>query len=80
MGERWLRVHLDLRRLRDALSRDDGCEYTIGDVREWLQHAQFRPRDGVWLVREADLGQVEPFEVVAVDECEWEPTDSASLL
>ena len=80
MGERWLRVHLDLRRLRDALSREDDCEYTIGDVRKWLQYARFRPLEDVWLVREADLGQVEPSEVVTVDEWALEATNPDILL
>jgi hypothetical protein len=73
-------VHLDLRRLRDALSREDGCEYTIGDVRRWLQHARFRPLEDVWLVREADLGQVQPSEVVTLDEWALEATNPDVLL
>ena len=79
MAERWLRVQLNLQRLRAALSREDNCEYTSGDIHEWLQSARFRRDDGAWVVREADLGQLEPSEVVAVDECSWEPTDPNSF-
>jgi len=66
--ERWFILELDLSRLRTTLSTADRCEYTSADVRQWLVDAGFRPMGDGWLVREADVGQVEPDEVTSISE------------
>jgi hypothetical protein len=75
MAERWLRVRLDLNKLRAALSREDGRQYSSGEVRMWLLDAGFRPSEENWLVREVDLGQVQPGEVLILGECLGPTTD-----
>jgi len=65
---RKLRVKLDLRRIVAQLSREDQRRMTEEEVLEWLRDAGFvRESATHWIVAEADLGQVQPSEVL---ECE----------
>jgi len=80
MADRWFRVTLDLEGIRRSLARADGTEHTIEYVRAWLIESGFRPVDEAgdageagdtweaWVVREAELGAVEPGEVKAIEE------------
>jgi hypothetical protein len=58
---------VDLELLRSHLTHEDGRDDNA--VRRWLIEAGFLPdADGWWLVREDDLGHLEPSEVLDVAE------------
>ena len=58
-------VRIDLERLRTNLSRQESRELLPDEVLTWLREAGFEPLEqGFWQVREPDLGQVEPDEVL----------------
>ena len=66
-----LRVRVDLGLLRRHLISEDGRAVDAMAVRRWLIEAGFLPdveADGWWLVREDDLGHLEPSEVLDVAE------------
>jgi hypothetical protein len=69
MGKQLL-VQLDLAVLREHLSREDRRAVSEAEVRRWLQDAGFTPRGDRWVVNERDLGQVEPSEVISVEDVE----------
>ena len=76
MSARWFRVSLDLERIRRSLSRADAAEYPIEYVLSWLTESGFRHAgDGAWIVREADLGAVEPDEVRTIEELPEGPAE-----
>jgi hypothetical protein len=52
-----------LERLRSNLSRADGRDHTLAEVRKWLGDAGFEPAGDAWLVDQENLGQLEPAEV-----------------
>jgi hypothetical protein len=59
-------VKLDIPRLVANLSKEDARDTSEAEVTQWLDDAGFS-RDGEWwLVSEADLGQVDPSEVLEV--------------
>jgi hypothetical protein len=60
-------VRLDLEAVRRCLSREDRTTYSLDRVRQWLRDAGFRPMENGWLVRAADLGQVQPSEVLHIE-------------
>jgi hypothetical protein len=63
-----LRVKLNLAAIVDHLSREEGRALSQADVLAWLSDAGFtRGDDDWWIVREADLGQVEPTEVTQIE-------------
>jgi hypothetical protein len=77
-----LRVKLDLPAISEHLSREDARRISEQEVRTWLQEAGFTldassttAKDETWLVDEADLGQLEPTEVLAVERLD-DQTDS----
>lgn len=68
-----LRVKLNLPTITDHLSREEGRRFSEQEVRTWLGEAGFTldaaantVGDEAWLVDEADLGQLQPSEVVDV--------------
>jgi len=66
-----LRVRVDLGLLRSHLINEDGRAVEPIAVRRWLIEAGFLPdaeADGWWLVREDDLGHLEPSEVLDLAE------------
>jgi hypothetical protein len=67
MADQWFFVQLNLERIRRSLSRDDRTEYQADYVREWLTRSGFHPVADGWLVREADLGLVDPTEVTRIE-------------
>jgi hypothetical protein len=68
-----LRVKLDLPAISDHLSREEGRRFSEQEVRTWLQEAKFTldaantAAGERWIVNEADLGQLEPSEVLHVE-------------
>jgi hypothetical protein len=68
--EQWFLIRLDLERIRLNLVREDGRTRSGQDVRAWLGEAGFRPAGAAWLVRESDVGHVQPAEVTAIEEHE----------
>lgn len=67
---RRFRILIDLRLLRENMSRAEGRSLTDGEVQRWLLEAGFQPAGDHWVVREADLGQLDPAEVLAVEDVE----------
>jgi hypothetical protein len=63
---RRLRVKLNVPLLAENLSKEDSQVTSESEVREWLQDAGFTPHGDWWLVTEADLGQVDPSEVLEI--------------
>ena len=66
-----LRVRVDLNLLRSHLINEDGRGVDTTAVRRWLIEAGFLPHpdgDGWWVVREDDLGHLDPSEVLDVIE------------
>ena len=61
-------IAIDLDRLLDNLSKEEGRPMTGDEVLTWLREAGFAPAPGGrWHVRERDLGQLTPDEVLAAD-------------
>ncbi len=68
MSDRWFRASLHLEGIRRNLSRADGDEHTTEYVLSWLAKSGFRRvAEGAWVVKESDLGAVEPREVRAIE-------------
>ena len=64
---RWIRVGLNRELLRRHLARENGSSPTDGEIDVWLREAGFERRGkDQWLVRERDLGHLEPSEVSSV--------------
>jgi hypothetical protein len=62
-------IKIDLARVRQSLSQADAVDWTIDDVREWLERAGFSSvGEDTWSVAEADLGQLDPSEVTILRE------------
>jgi hypothetical protein len=62
-----LRVKLDLPLIISHLSREEKKQMSLEDVVCWLTDARFSRQSGdYWVVAEADLGQVDPSEVLEV--------------
>lgn len=64
---RRLRVKLNMPVLVAHLSREEGRDMSEEEVLQWLRDAGFSQQDeNYWIVSEADLGQVDPAEVLEV--------------
>ena len=50
------------------MSRQDATNYTLDDVRAWLKDSGFRARGNLWIANEQSIGQVDPAEVLKIDE------------
>ena len=68
-------VTLNVKKIRLQLSSVDSISYSDDDVRKWLEDAGFEPRGQRWLVSEADLGHVDPSEVVEI--IPWDPDEDS---
>ena len=65
--KRRVRVQLNMPTLISNRSRDEGRAVTQEEVFEWLKDAGFTREDEThWTVFEADMGQLDPSEVLAV--------------
>jgi hypothetical protein len=67
MGKR-VAVQLDLERIRANLAKEDRRPFTEAEVQRWLIDAGFEPAAGRWLVKEKDLGQLDPSEVLSIED------------
>jgi hypothetical protein len=66
--KRRMRVRLDMPALMANRSREEGHAVPEEQVVEWLKDAGFTREDEThWTVLEADLGQLEPSEVLEVE-------------
>ena len=59
-------VMLNLKKIRSQLAAADAVAYTDEDVRKWLRDAGFEAQGNKWIVSEADLGHVDPSEVLEI--------------
>ncbi len=64
---RIFRVAINLPLVVANLSRADREAHTEASVRQWLRDAGFTPDGDHWLVREPDLGQIDPSEVFSAE-------------
>jgi hypothetical protein len=60
-------ITIDLPKLRANLSREDGRDLAESEVLSWLSDAGFTRVESGWTVREPDLGQLDPSEVIAAE-------------
>ncbi len=61
-------VDIDLAAVAANLSREEQRQVDEQEVRQWLRDAGFRPHGHRWIVTEADLGQLDPSEVISLDD------------
>lgn len=61
-----IRINLDL--LRENVSKADARMWSEAEVLRFLREAGFTPDGDWWLGSEADLGQLDPEEVTAVED------------
>ena len=59
-------VVLNIQNIRAQLSSADAVAYTDEDIRRWLREAGFEAQGEKWLVSDADLGHVDPSEVLEI--------------
>jgi hypothetical protein len=64
---RIFRIRIRDELLRAHLERENEEFVSAGELREFLSHAGFTPYGDQWLVREADLGVLDPEEVVSIE-------------
>ncbi len=63
------RIRINWRRLLTNMSRQDGRAMSRDEVRQRLVDAGFtHDQDDYWFVNEPDLGQLNPSEVISVDD------------
>jgi hypothetical protein len=60
-------ITINLDKLRENLSREDERPVTQAEVEQWLKDAGFTRVEDGWTVREADLGQLDPSEVITAE-------------
>lgn len=68
MPARRLLVDIDLVTLGASLAKEEGRPVSEDEVRQWLLDAGFTPHQGLWIVSEPDLGQLDPSEVRSVED------------
>jgi hypothetical protein len=61
-------IDIDLAVLREHLSKEEGTPVTEDEMRKWLVDAGFESYRGLWIVEEADLGQLDPSEVKSIED------------
>jgi hypothetical protein len=61
-----VRVKLNLPVLLKHLSRERGSKVTAIDAYKWLREAGFKRHGPCWVVKQADLGHLDPSEVAEV--------------
>lgn len=64
---RIFKITINLERLRENLSRQEGRPLSEAEVLQWLEDAGCRRSDAHWEVHEADLGQLDPGEVISAE-------------
>jgi hypothetical protein len=64
-----LRIRINWAVLLENMSKQEGRPMTDDEVRQWLTDAGFtQADDNYWLVSEADLGHLDPTEVISAEE------------
>lgn len=53
--------------LRRNMAREQKKKVSDPEIKKWLKEAGFNPKGEQWLVKEADLGVLDPSEVSACD-------------
>jgi len=61
-------VDIDLSIVAANLSKEERRAVDEHEVRQWLHDAGFQPRGRLWIIDEADLGQLDPSEVRSLDD------------
>ncbi|HXE52754.1 MAG TPA: hypothetical protein VN541_07045 [Tepidisphaeraceae bacterium] len=61
--QRWVRVKIDMERLRSHLTPETRQRSGEPELRKWLVRSGFQPQGEWWLVPETLLGQLGPSEV-----------------
>ena len=61
-------IDIDLAVLRAHLSKEEGHSVSEDEIRKWLVDAGFEAYRGLWIVDEADLGQLDPSEVKSIED------------
>ena len=65
--KRRLRVKLNIPELIAHLTREEKRPVREDDVIQWLKDAGFTAAGDAWIVAEADLGHLDPSEVISVE-------------
>ena len=64
-----LRVRIDRSRLHKNMSKQEGRVLNAEELNKWLEEAGFtHDEDDYWIVTEADLGHLDPSEVMSVED------------
>jgi hypothetical protein len=61
-------IDIDLAVLTAHLSKEEGRSVSEDETRKWLIDAGFESYRGLWIVEEADLGQLDPSEVKSLED------------
>jgi hypothetical protein len=61
-------IDIDLTILAAHLSKEEGRPVGEDETRKWLLDAGFESYRGLWIVEEADLGQLDPSEVRSLED------------
>lgn len=64
---RRLRVRINMPAVIQHLSREERRAVSADEVRQWLEDAGFTRHNDDWEVEEANLGHLDPSEVVSVE-------------
>jgi hypothetical protein len=64
---RRLRVRINMPVVIQHLSREEQRAVSTDEVRQWLEDAGFARLNDDWEVDEADLGHLDPSEVISVE-------------
>ena len=65
-----LRIRINLELLRENISKGEGRLWSEDEVLQWLRDAGFVADGDWWVTAEADLGQLDPAEVDAVEDAD----------
>jgi hypothetical protein len=63
-------VRINLGTLRRKMSQEEGTELSEAQIQHWLIDAGFERTDQEWIVKEEDLGHLDPSEVSSVEPVE----------
>ena len=65
-----LHIRINLNLLRENVSKAEGRPWSEAEVLQWLRDAGFTADGDWWFGPEADVGQLDPEEVTAVEDAE----------
>ena len=63
-----LLIRINLEKVRANMSKQEGRQLSEREVQDWLSDANFTAVGDQWLVNEPDLGQLDPSEVLSVED------------